>query len=240
VTATGDTAPTAPGGRRRPALRLLALVAVLGLVGVAAWQAGILDLRDRATLLAAVERVREVPYLPLAFVAAYAVVAAFGLPATPFTLAGGVLFGTVAGSALNWTGAVLGATGTYFLGRRIGGDALPQLLGEKRGVLDGLAGDGAFGVLFRLRLLPVVPFNALSLAASLAGVPLRAYVAATGLGIIPGAVIYTYFADSLLAGVAGASDAASRQLLVATVLLLALSFTPTLVKKLRGRRGGDA
>jgi uncharacterized membrane protein YdjX (TVP38/TMEM64 family) len=220
----------------RPLLRLLTLAAVLAAVGVIAWRLGVLDLRDPDTLMAAVDRVRRVPFLPVAFVLTYGVVAAFGLPATPFTLAGGVLFGTAAGSALNWTGAVIGATGTYLLGRRIGGDALPQLLGERRVILDALTGNAAFASLFRLRLLPVIPFNMLSLAASLAGVPLRQYVLATGLGIVPGTIIYTYFADRLLAGVAGASDAATQQLLVATVLLLALSFLPGIVRRVR--RGG--
>ena len=224
----------------RPVLRLLALAALLGAVAFVAWRLGFLDLRNRETLLAAVQRVRTVPLLPLAFVAGYAVVAAFGLPATPFTLAGGVLFGTAAGSALNWTGAVLGATGTYLLGRRIGGDALPRLLGERRAILDALAGDRAFPTLFRLRLIPVIPFNMLSLAASLAGVPLRQYVAATGFGIVPGTIIYTYFADSLLAGVAGAGDAATQHLLVATVLLLALSFLPTVMRRLRRRDETEA
>jgi len=171
------------------------------------------------------------------FVLAYIVVATFGLPATPFTLAGGILFGTGLGSVLNWTGATLGATGTYLLARALGGDALRGLLGANAARLDLFAGDAGFRTLFRLRLIPVIPFNALSLTAALSGIAIRPYVAATALGILPGTVIYTYFAGSLVGGVSGASASARTNLIVASVLLLALSFLPGLVQRMRKGSG---
>lgn len=219
--------------RRSSVIRLGILVLVLALVGVAAWRAGLFDLRDPAALLAAVERARTLPYIHVSFVLAYIVVATFGLPATPFTLAGGILFGTGLGSVLNWTGATLGATGTYLLARLLGGDALRGLLGRNAARLDLFAGDAGFRTLFRLRLIPVIPFNALSLTAALSGIPMRSYIGATGLGILPGTVIYTYFAGSLVGGVSGASASARTNLIVASLLLLALSFLPGVVQRLR-------
>jgi uncharacterized membrane protein YdjX (TVP38/TMEM64 family) len=227
---------TAPAPSRRTSLlRLGALVVVLGAVGVGASATGLLDLRDPQALLAAIERARAVPYIGVLFVLAYIVVATFGLPATPFTLAGGILFGTTLGSGLNWLGATLGATGTYLLARLVGGNALRGLLGGQAARLDLLAGKRGFGTLFRLRLLPVIPFNALSFTAALSGIPLRPYVAATGLGILPGTIIYTYFAGSLVGGVSGASSSARTNLIVASVLLLMLSFLPTLITRWRAR-----
>jgi uncharacterized membrane protein YdjX (TVP38/TMEM64 family) len=221
-------------------IRLGALALVLALVAFGAWRAGVLDLRDPAALLEAVERARTLPYVHVAFVLLYIVVATFGLPATPFTLAGGILFGTGLGSLLNWLGATLGATGTYLLARALGGDALRKLLGGQAARLDLLAGKRGFSTLFRLRLLPVIPFNALSFTAALSGIALRPYVAATGLGILPGTIIYTYFAGSLVGGVSGASAAARTNLIIASVLLLALSFLPSLVQRVRrGNRGVD-
>jgi uncharacterized membrane protein YdjX (TVP38/TMEM64 family) len=225
---------TAPATSRRASLlRLSALLLVLTLVGVGASRAGLFDLRDPAALLAAIERARALPYIHVSFVLAYIVVATFGLPATPFTLAGGMLFGTGLGSALNWTSATLGATGTYLLTRAVGGDALRGLLGTNAARLDLLAGDAGFRTLLRLRLIPVIPFNALSFTAALSGIGLRPYVSATGLGILPGTVIYTYFAGSLVGGVSGASSSARTNLIVASVLLLGLSFLPGLVQRFR-------
>jgi len=212
--ATPITASKPPSSRRSSLLRLGALALVLAIVAVVAARSGLLDLRDPAALLEAIERARTLPYIHVAFVLTYIVVATFGLPATPFTLAGGILFGTALGSLLNWLGATLGATGTYLLARA----SLP----------------GGFSTLFRLRLLPVIPFNALSFTAALSGIGLRPYVAATGLGILPGTIIYTYFAGSLVGGVSGASSTARTNLIIASVLLLALSFLPSLVQRLRG------
>lgn len=223
--------PTA--SRRSSWIRLGLLVGVLTLVGLGAWRAGLFELRDPAALMAAVENARSLPYIHVIFVLAYIVVATFGLPATPFTLAGGILFGTGLGSILNWTGATLGATGTYLLARLLGGDALRGLLGANAARLDLFTGDAGFSTLFRLRLLPVIPFNALSLTAALSGIAIRPYVAATALGILPGTVIYTYFAGSLVGGVSGASASARTNLIVASVLLLALSFLPGVVRRLR-------
>ena len=240
---TPADAPSAVNGpapsRGKSLIRLGALALVLIIVAVIATRTGLLDLRDPETLLAAIDRARAVPYIHVVFVLVYIVVATFGLPATPFTLAGGILFGTGLGSVLNWMGATLGATGTYLLARLLGGDALRGLLGGQAARLDLLAGKKGFSTLFRLRLLPVIPFNALSFTAALSGIGLRPYVAATGLGILPGTIIYTYFAGSLVGGVSGASSTARTNLIIASVLLLALSFLPTIVQRVRGNKAAS-
>lgn len=237
---TPTEVPAAPPSRRSALFRLGALLLLLVVVGVVASRSGLLDLRDPEALLSAIDSVRAVPGIQLWFVLAYIVVATFGLPATPLTLAGGILFGTALGSGLNWLGATGGATGTYLLARAVGGDSLRGLLGGQAARLDLLAGKRGFGTLFRLRLLPVIPFNALSFTAALSGIGLRPYVAATGLGILPGTIIYTYFAGSLVGGVSGASSAARTNLIVASILLLLLSFLPTIIKKVRGESSTPA
>ena len=214
-------------------MRFGILLVLLAAAGFAAWRLGFFDLRDPRHLAAAVRRAREVRAIAPLFVLIYAVVAAFGLPATPLTLAGGAIFGTVLGSILNWSGAVLGAIGSFVLAKALGHDALRRLLGQKATKLQGLVERGGFATMFRLRLLPVVPFNVLSFAAGLAGMPFRAYVLGTALGIIPGTIVYTYFADSLIAGAAGASRAAFLKVGIAAALLLIVSFAPTVVQRLR-------
>jgi uncharacterized membrane protein YdjX (TVP38/TMEM64 family) len=222
--------------RSRALLRLGLLVLLLGAAALLANRAGLFDLRDPTALLATIERARSVSYVHALFVLAYALIATFGLPALPFTLAGGILFGVGPGIVLNWTGATLGATGTYGLARLLGGDALRGLLGTQAARLDLFAGDAGFRTLLRLRLVPVIPFNALSLTAALSGIRWRPYVAATALGILPGTTIYTYFAGSLVGGVSGADGAARTNLLIASALLLALSFLPGWWQRRRARR----
>ena len=193
---------------------------------------GFFALRDPARLASAIRRARAVPMIMPLFVVTYAVVATFGLPAFPFTLAGGAMFGLVVGSFLSWMGALLGACGAYLLARLLGRDAVQGMLGKWGEKLDVLGARSGFSTILRLRLIPVVPFNLVSIAAGLSGVSFRAYAAATALGIIPGCVIYTYFADSLVAGVEGASHRAFLRLAIAATLLIALSFAPWLAKRL--------
>ena len=178
-----------------------------------------------------IRNARQVPFAAVIFVLAYVVVATVGLPGLPLTLAGGAIFGVGAGIALTWLGATLGATGAYLLARTLGGDALRRLLGARAGTLDRMLGDGAFLTMLRLRLIPVVPFNALNFGAGLAGVRLSHYMAATAIGILPGTSVYTYFADSLLAGTEGARQSAFIRVAIAGVLLLALSYAPALAKR---------
>lgn len=178
-----------------------------------------------------IRQAREVPFAAAIFVLVYVVVATIGLPALPLTLAGGAIFGVAAGIALTWLGATLGATGAYLLARTLGGDALRRLLGKRAGTLDRMLGDGAFLTMLRLRLLPVVPFNAINFGAGLAGVRMSHYMAATAIGILPGTSVYTYFADSLLAGTEGARQTAFIRVAMASVLLLALSYAPALAKR---------
>jgi uncharacterized membrane protein YdjX (TVP38/TMEM64 family) len=220
-------------GRGSAYVRLAVLATLLAGTGYAAHRLGVFDLRDPERLAGALRRARDVPAVPVLFVLGYAVATVFGLPGTVFTLAGGAVFGTLLGSILNWTGATLGALGAYALARRLGSDAVRKLLGRHAGALDALTSRADFATIFRLRLIPVVPFNALNFAAGLASAPFRAYALSTALGIIPGTVVYTYFADSLLAGVTGARHRALIHAAIAGALLIALSFVPALARRLR-------
>ena len=218
-------------GRWRAVGRIALLASVLLAVWLLARRLGVLALVEPERLGEAIRHARELPWAAPAFVLVYALVASLGLPGTPLTLAGGAIFGVAAGTGLNWLGATVGATGAFVLARALGGDALRSLLGKRAAALDTIAGDGAFASLVRLRLIPVVPFNALNFGAGLAGVRPGAYIGSTALGIIPGTAVYTYFAGSLLAGVDGARQAAFTQVAIAGALLVALSFVPTLARR---------
>ena len=221
---------------RARALRRLSVAAtVLATLALAARLAAGDALTDPAALVA---RLRDVPAIAPLFVVAYAVAAAVALPATPLTLVGGALFGVGAGSLLNWLGATLGATGSFLLARGLAGDAVRDALGARAGVLDTLSAPATIATIVRLRLVPVVPFNGLTLAAAAAGVALRTFVVGTAIGIVPGTVIYTWFAERLLAGATDASRRAFVQLALAGAALLALSFLPAIVRRVsRGAAG---
>jgi uncharacterized membrane protein YdjX (TVP38/TMEM64 family) len=213
-------------------IRLALFAAVLVVAWLVARQTGLLAYADPARLQGAIAEARGSRFAVPGFIALYAIVAGFGLPGTPLTLAGGALFGTVAGTACNWVGATLGATMAFLLARALGKDALTSLLGKRAAGLDKVAGSSGFWALLRLRLIPVMPFNALNFGSGFTGISLRDYVLATAIGILPGTAVYTSFADALLAGASGARESALVRVAIAGGLLLLLSFVPTLARRL--------
>jgi uncharacterized membrane protein YdjX (TVP38/TMEM64 family) len=214
---------------RRISIRRTAIVFALCCVALfAAWRTGLLSLGDRAKLLAAIDHVRSVPFSAPLFVVVFAIGAAIGVPATPLTLAGGVLFGAGRGLALNWTGELLAALLAFAAVRATGLSAhrRSQLVNATHAFAPGRAAR----VLFRLRLIPVMPFALVNAGAAISGITWRGFVAATGLGIVPITVIYTVSASALVAGVAGSGV---RALLLATAsaaVLIGASFLPIVAR----------
>lgn len=179
---------------------------------------------------------REARYAIPLFLVAYAVAGTLGVPGSILTLTGGAVFGFELGTLLNWIGATIGAIGGYWLARFLGKDAVERIGGRKIYALEKLADAHAFSTVLRLRLIPVVPFNALNFACGLVGLDFGSYVAGTMIGDLPVTAAYTYFADALLSGVAGARRAALFHASVAGAILIALSFLPGLIKRLRQNR----
>jgi uncharacterized membrane protein YdjX (TVP38/TMEM64 family) len=218
--------------RARYALKLSALALLL----VAAWLAwrspSVQAFVGREQLATLRDRFRTPWWSPVAFVVAYAVLAALDFSGLVMTLAGGVVFGFERGVVLNTVGANLGANAAYALARMLGKEAVAALLGARFARIRRFVEVGGFLRLLRLRLIPVAPFNLLNLAAGLAGMPWRTFAAATALGIVPGTVIYTLFADAIVTGSGEASRSAFTRLLVIGGLLLLLTFTPAVARRL--------
>jgi uncharacterized membrane protein YdjX (TVP38/TMEM64 family) len=225
----------------RPRVKaLLKLLVLIALLAAAAYAVRASPLRDAFTPQGAsrwLTTLRELPWAPVAFVAVYTIAAALDFSGLVLTLAGGALFGFWRGALLNLIGANLGASAAFGIARLLGRDGLQALLGSRLAGLDRLAQQAGFAWLLRVRLIPVIPFNIVNFAAGLTAMPWRTYAAATALGIVPGTLVYTFFADAMLSGSREASRGALVRVLIAGALLVLLSFTPTLVRRFPGRAG---
>ncbi|GAB5429374.1 MAG: hypothetical protein Devi2KO_28330 [Devosia indica] len=134
----------------------------------------------------------------LTYVLAYTVAVSVAFPATwLLTLAGGFLYGIWIGGLLAATGATIGATMLFWAAQTAFGEGL-------RSRVDGFAGKvaqgfeaNAFSYLLALRLAPVLPFAVVNIVPALFKVPLTTYVAATLLGILPGALVYASIGQGL-------------------------------------------
>jgi uncharacterized membrane protein YdjX (TVP38/TMEM64 family) len=180
----------------------------------------------------------------LGFFAAYAIAVAVSFPAASvLTIFAGFLFGWWQGGLIVALAATLGATGLFLAARSAFGDALrSRVKGPAKGLADGFERD-AFNYLLFLRLAPVFPFFIINIVPALFAVPLRAYVAATLVGILPGTFAYAFLGTGVgsaldAAKAAGetltAADLVTPQLLAAFAALAVVALIPILVKRLRG------
>lgn len=180
------------------------------------------------------------------FAALYTIAVAFAFPAASIlTIFGGFLFGWLIGGIVIAFGATLGAAALFVAARSAFGDFLRSRVGGKRiqALADGFEKD-AFGYLLVLRLAPVFPFFLMNIAPALFNVPLRAYVAATFLGILPGTFAYTFLGqgvESVLiaaesAGTSvGVADLVTPQITIAFAALAIVAAIPTIIRKWRER-----
>lgn len=176
---------------------------------------------------------------PLVFIAIYTIGCVVALPGSLLTLAGGAVFGTALGTFYNVIAANLGASLAFFAARYLGRDFVKGFLkGGKLAELDNQIRKSGFKTIFRLRLIPVVPFNGLNFGAGFSAVRYRDYLLASVIGMLPGTFIYTYFADALLEGVQGASQKAFLNLTIAGILLILISFLPSIYKRIKGASNG--
>lgn len=190
---------------------------------------------EKEKLLNLLESIRGEWWGAAAFILTYGIGCVFAFPGSLLTLAGGAVFGLLWGTVFNVAAANLGASLAFFAARYLGRDFIQGLL--KKGKLaefDREINQSGFKTIFRLRLIPVVPFNGLNFGAGLSSVKYRDYFWGSLIGMLPGTFIYTYFADALLQGAQGASQKVFLNLGIASVLLIFISFLPAIYKRIKG------
>ena len=243
--ASGGARPSGVGAQLR---RYAPLALVAGGLGVG-YALGLHDYLSLDYLMTAREGLQGTvaahPVLSAAaFLGIYALATAFAFPAASvLTVFAGFLFGWQLGGALTAVAATAGATALFLAAKTALGDTLKARAGPKvRKLAEGFQAN-AFSYLLALRLAPIFPFFVINVAPALFGVPLRSYVAATFLGILPGTFAYAYLGqglDSVLAAAAASGESVSigdlvtPQITIAFLALGTVALIPTLVRKLRG------
>jgi uncharacterized membrane protein YdjX (TVP38/TMEM64 family) len=230
LVATSAVASEKSRTRHIAILRIATLGAVIVLLTVIAYRVGWFDVRTATATLERFQSGRDRVSVAVFFLIIFAATTAVGFPALPFTVAGGVLFGHLLGSALSWAAALAGTMLGYALARGVGREAARRWL-AKRAVGEALTQSTSFVTLLRLRLLPVVPLSVVNFAAGLARTRFSVYVAASAIGILPTTIVFAYFADSLVRGFQGAKTHAYWDVGIASGVLILVSMVPVVAKK---------
>jgi len=134
----------------------------------------------------------------IAYIAVYVAAVAVSLPiAELLTVTGGLMFGTVAGTAFAVLGGGTGAVVLFILARTLFGEAMSERAGPGLTRVRLRLEEDGFSYLLALRFVPIVPFWITNLAAALVGMRLAPYAAATFIGIVPSIGVFAGIGASL-------------------------------------------
>jgi len=178
--------------RRTATLRLGSLAATLAvLVAVAAFSGSFSAQRVRDW----VEGYGAVA--PIVFVLVSAALTVVLFPGPVLAAASGLLFGTALGTAVSITSATLGAVLAFTVSRWLAHDAVLALAGPRLLALRAFVGRRGFLTVLYARIIPGLPYTLVNYAAGLAPMALRAFAAATVIGVAPRTFAYVALGGSL-------------------------------------------
>ncbi|WP_130288950.1 TVP38/TMEM64 family protein [Pseudonocardia sediminis] len=180
----------------RPALAGLGvvLVAVLAVMFARAHGIGVVPHLDDLRRVVA----ETGPWAPVVFVALQVLLNVPPFPRTVFTVAAGVLFGSVWGLFLTLLGTSIAAVLAFLLVRYTGARLVRRYAEHPKAVWvrRRLDHHGTLAVT-SLRLIPMVPFAALNYLSGLSAVRFMPYLTGTVLGSIPGTVAIVVLGDAV-------------------------------------------
>ena len=207
----------------------VAIFAILVAGVVVLWFSPLRGHLSREHIRETVDFVRGLWYGPAALIAAYAIGCIFAIPASIFIIAAGVVWGWKFGTLYAMTGALIGASASYFVGRFLG-EGMLERFGKAGQVVKSHVTRAGFKSMLIVRLIPGPPFAVWNYGAGVARVRFRDYFFGTFLGTLPAHLVFAYSADSLFNGTMTEGEAVKR-LAIVCALLIALVLLPSLLKK---------
>jgi uncharacterized membrane protein YdjX (TVP38/TMEM64 family)/rhodanese-related sulfurtransferase len=214
----------------RRGVGLIRIAGVLALAAGAVWIVVHRDLIDAGKIETLLHSFGL--WTPVGFVLLYAAGTVLFFSGAILSLAGGALFGPVWGTLWNLLGALLGATLAFLIARGLGAEWVERRLGGRlRRLVDGVAAEG-WRFVALMRLVPLVPFNLLNYALGLTRISLRAYILASAVCMLPGAVAYTWLGYAGRSAAEG-NSAALRYGLLGLGVLAMIAFLPRLFRRFR-------
>ena len=136
------------------------------------------------------------PWAPLTYILIYAVGICLFVPGTVLTALGAAIFGLYYGFLYVWVGAMAGASAAFWIGRSLGREFAATLIKDRLKKYDDAIERNGFATVLYLRLV-YFPFTPMNFGMGLTKVKFWDYFFGTGLGIIVGTFIFTFFVGTL-------------------------------------------
>lgn len=175
----------------------------------------------------------------LLYIFSYSFVVACLLPfAALFTLAGGFLFGALAGTFYTNIGATVGATGAFLMVRYVIGEYIQKRYQQRLANVNAALHRNEISFLLFIHIIPIIPFPIINILIGLTKVSTWRFMWTTAVGILPVSLIYS-FAGEQLATIDAFRDVLSPNVVLAFVLLASFALLPAIInwyKRIKGVR----
>jgi len=174
-------------------------------------------------------------WAPVVFIVVYTAGICLFLPGTLLTGLGAAIFGAYWGFLYVCIGAMAGASAAFWIGRTLGREFAASLIGDKLKKYDDAIERNGFATVLYLRLV-YFPFTPMNFGMGLTKVRFWDYFFGTGLGIIVGTFIFTFFIGTLkdvwVSGNWG--ELISFKVFFSIGLFTFSFFIPKIIKRIRG------
>lgn len=175
--------------------RVGAGLALLAVVALAAYllRDGIPDVRQTVAAAGL--------WAPVLFVVLHGAICAGPVPRSVFTVAAGILFGSVTGILAALAGTALAAGLAFVLAKSIGARMVERHAHRPpiAWVLRRVQHRGLVAMI-SLRLIPPMPFSVMNYASALSGARIVPYLLATVIGVLPGTISIVVLGDAAVSG----------------------------------------
>lgn len=139
-------------------------------------------------------------------VATFTLLAFVGVPQWALIAGSVVAFGPSYGAAYAWGATMVSASVNFWVARSLGADRLQRFGGAFINRMVGLVRRNGFFTSFTVRLVPTGPFILVNMAAGVSKMQFPAFLAGTGLGILPKILAVAFVGQGMAEAIKGQSE----------------------------------
>jgi uncharacterized membrane protein YdjX (TVP38/TMEM64 family) len=155
------------------------------------------------------------------------------LPVTPFTIAGGYVYGHAYGLLLAMVGTTLASIVTFALSRYLFRDYLRKRLSAHYAGFDSRFDNSGIFTVAAMRIIPVLPFDAVGYVAGVSSIRFRDYLIGTLIGELPGAFVLTMLGSNL-------TNISSPWFILSLALAAVLFLLPEIYRRIQKKPGNNS
>jgi phospholipase D1/2 len=175
--------------------RVTATIIFIAVAAVAWYATPLREWLRPETLAAQAAWLRESTAGPLVAITGFVVGGLLLVPLTAFIVASVIVFGPVTGFVISMTGSLLSGTLGYLLGRALWRDAVRRIAGERLNRLSRRLAKRGVLTVAAVRMIPVAPYGIVNLVAGASHIGFRDFLFGSFVGLLPGMLGITIFAD---------------------------------------------